>query len=143
MATTLPGTCDTMESEIRLITAFTESASHRVFNQGVIQINANLRLWKEAGKREALWLLTICEQKEFWCPGEQNFVLPKECKGCFNASEGRAALCRNQEHSEKLIKTLPSDYTPEDANRFLSRPSLTQLAPKECKGWVGSSPVGQ
>lgn len=51
MTTTLPGTCDTTESKIRLITAFTEPAAHRVFNQGVIQINANLRLWKEVGKR--------------------------------------------------------------------------------------------
>lgn len=57
--------------------------------------------------------------------------------------EGRAALCRNQEQPEKLIKTFPSDYTPEDGNRFLSRPSLTRLAQEECEGWVGSSPAGQ
>lgn len=54
--------------------------------------------------------------------------------------EGRAVLCRHQEHPEKLIKTFFSDYTLEDGNRFLSRPSLTQLAREECEGWVGSSP---
>lgn len=89
MATTLPGTCDPPESKIRLLTAFTESAAHRVFNQGVTQINANLRLWKEVEKREALRLLITCEQTEFWCLGEQNFVLPKECKGCSTASGGK------------------------------------------------------
>ena len=55
--------------------------------------------------------------------------------------EGGAVLCRNWEHPEKLIKTFLFDYTLEDGNRFLSRLSLTQLAPEECKGWVGSSPT--
>lgn len=60
----------------------------------------------------------------------------KNARGVLMPAEGSAALCRNQEHPEKLIKTLPSDYTPEDANRFLSRPSLTQLAPRNAKdGW--------
>ena len=55
--------------------------------------------------------------------------------------KGGAVLCRNWEHPEKLIKTFLFDYTLEDGNRFLSRLSLTQLAPEECKGWVGSSPA--
>lgn len=55
--------------------------------------------------------------------------------------KGRAVLCRNWEHPEKLIKTFLFDYTLEDGNSFLSRLSLTQLAQEECKGWVGSSPT--
>lgn len=90
MATTLPGTCDTAESKIRLITAFTESASHRVFNQGVIQIIPKLQLWKEVTKREALRLLTTCEQTESWCLWQsKTFVRPQEYKGCSNASGGK------------------------------------------------------
>ena len=55
--------------------------------------------------------------------------------------KGRAVLCKNWEHPEKLIKTFPFDYTLEDGNSFLSRLSLTQLAQEECKGWVGSFPT--
>lgn len=95
------------------------------------------------GKSRRERRLIICKYTEFWCPARQNFVLPVECQGLLMPQEGRAALCRNQEHPEKLIKTFPSDYTPEDGNRFLSRPSLTRLAQEECEGWVGSSPAGQ
>lgn len=35
----------------------------------------------------------------------------KNTRGALTPVEGNAALCRNQEHPEKLIKTLPSDYT--------------------------------
>ena len=63
-------------------------------NQVVIQVSAKLQPWKEV-ERSVVTLITCEYTEEFWCQTEQNFVLPKECKGALISQEGRAALCRH------------------------------------------------
>jgi hypothetical protein len=74
-------------------------------------------------------------------PNRAKLRFLKNARCTLMPQEGRAALCRHQEHPEKLIRTVFSDYTLEDGPCFLSCPSLTQLAQEECEGWVGSSPA--
>ena len=66
-------------------------------------------------------------------------MIPKTDKRYTKIFQAYAKILKIGSVPEKLIKTFLFDYTLEDGNRFLSRLSLTQLAPEECKGWVGSS----
>lgn len=93
--------------------------------------------------RQAPGLLITFEYAEFSSQESKTVCFLNNPRRTLMPEKGRAVLCGNWEHPEKLIKTFLFDYTPEDGNRFLSRLSLTQLAQEECKGWVGSSPTGE
>lgn len=62
-------------------------------------------------------------QEEIWCQRREGL------------------FCAETENILKLIKNFLFDYTLEDGIASSLALSLTQLAPEECKGWVGSFPT--